>query len=149
MADGLPVACSPTRVASVPIPRTYTRAHILRMQCTYATIQTQACTVSSVSDVAILADPSRRYSEIYGDATAGTLDCDRVREVAEEGKEENDRREERPEEQRECISRARNKRPYTCVWKRQRKKKREGERSVHAERKKKRVKVRVEKDTAR
>lgn len=38
----------------------------------YATIQTQPCPVSSVSDVAILTDPSRRYSEIYGDATAGT-----------------------------------------------------------------------------
>lgn len=38
----------------------------------YATIQTQPCPVSPVSDVAILTDPSRRYSEIYGDATAGT-----------------------------------------------------------------------------
>lgn len=38
----------------------------------YATIQTQPCPVSPMSDVAILTDPSRRYSEIYGDATVGT-----------------------------------------------------------------------------
>jgi len=71
-----------------------------------------------VSDVAILADPSRRYSEIYGDATVGTLDCDRLREVAGQGLrgKEDERREE--QRQRECISRAKNRARvwvYVCV----------------------------------
>ena len=78
MADGLPVS----RVRRPELhPLTYfqhTRVRTPRMLRTYATIQTQTPSrFSPVSDVAILADPSRRYSEIYGDATVGTLDCDR------------------------------------------------------------------------
>lgn len=63
-------ACSPT---DPTLEHTRVRTdHV----CTavYATIQTQPCPVSPVSDVAILTDPSRRYSEIYGDATVGTRD---------------------------------------------------------------------------
>lgn len=81
MAHGLPCLLRVHR----SYPQAYTRAHRPRM-CTavYATIQTQPCPVSPVSDVAILTDPSRRYSEIYGDATVRTWDWDRVWRAWEE-----------------------------------------------------------------
>lgn len=74
-------ACSPT---DPTLEHTRVRTDHVCTIAVYATIQTQPCPVSPVSDVAILTDPSRRYSEIYGDATVGTRDWDRVWRAWEE-----------------------------------------------------------------
>lgn len=123
MADGSPIACSPTWAASVPIlsyPRniyihTRVRTHHVCARQRMRRYKRSRVPFPLMSDVAILADPSRRYSEIYGDATVGTWDCDQVWRVREEVRRGWREREERPEDE-ESISCAKEANAHVCEY---------------------------------